>query len=542
MPKNHSPKAERDARIFDRWDATGATATAALGIPLDALKEAQLALQGHIVLPTDASYDTDRMLSNPIFNPTPAMIVYCVTEADVAVALGLARKYPVPFTVRSGGHCTAGFSGGNGLMIDISGLRHILPHVDPVQGHTVSVGAGCNFGLLNQVLEKLQLHVPGGECESVCIGGYVQGGGIGFTSATFGMNCDNVLEMRVMLADGSIVLATPSVNYDLFWAMRGGTGGNFGVLLSVTYRAYPVTHMAGIAYAWPLVTPTDFDQAAEVMMLLQSDYMGDRLKDTGLTLQMLLCWQNVVDPNGPRHDPPIPVFMVRAMYVGDLAAASAAMKPIHDMPGRVTQFEDYGRYWPMIQKLLDYPQEQPILPPGGAFEDKACRYVARDLTKAEWQGLLQFVCDKAPNTYTYMYLEFYGGAITAKPPLYNAFVHRDVHFDAVMDVYWTGPGDRAKNDAFLHDWVDLMEKYWNEGVYQNYCSVSVPDYARNYWGPALPSLVKIKAKYDPARVFTFAQEIPPTVTSPRADDHIPDDIQAALDGGIDYSGGVCAEG
>ena len=60
----------------------------------------------------DAAYDQDRMLSHPVFNPTPSMIVCCLTETEVAIALKLATKGNVPFTVRSAGHCTASFSGG----------------------------------------------------------------------------------------------------------------------------------------------------------------------------------------------------------------------------------------------------------------------------------------------------------------------------------------------------------------------------------------------------------------------------------------------
>lgn len=59
----------------------------------------------------------------------------------------------------------------------------------------------------------------------MCAGGCLQGGGYGFTSDTFGMNCDNMIDMRVMLADGRVVVAGESVNRDLWWTMHGGTGG-----------------------------------------------------------------------------------------------------------------------------------------------------------------------------------------------------------------------------------------------------------------------------------------------------------------------------
>ena len=61
-----------------------------------------------------------------------------------------------------------------------------------------------------------------------------------------------------MLFDGSIVMATPTTNYDLFWAMRGGTGGTMGVLLEVTYQLVTLGNVFGWAIGWPLTTATDF--------------------------------------------------------------------------------------------------------------------------------------------------------------------------------------------------------------------------------------------------------------------------------------------
>ena len=68
----------------------------------------------------------------------------------------------------------------------------------------------------------------------------MQGGGFGFTSREFGMNCDNVVGVTMMLADGHLVEANATTNADLFWAVRGGTGNNFGVLLEVQYQLHPL--------------------------------------------------------------------------------------------------------------------------------------------------------------------------------------------------------------------------------------------------------------------------------------------------------------
>ncbi len=507
MPKSHSTHRARDQSIIDGFKAVPDDVFNSLGISRQELSNAQDGLVGYIVLPTDRQYDHDRMLSNPVFNQYPSMIVFCESETDVAVALELAHKSPMPFTVRSGGHCTAGFSQGSGVLIDVSGLDDVV--IDH-RNMSVVVGAGCSFRKFNAALAPYNLHVPGGECDGVCIGGYVQGGGIGFTSATFGMNCDNVIEMRVLLADGSVVLASASQNTDLWWAMRGGTGGNFGVLLSVTYKLYTLDSCTGWALAWPMTTPEDRKNCAKVMALLDEKYIVNSPYGENLTLQVLWVWQNYLDPNGPKYEPMIPVFMVRGLWVGDPAEAAKSMETLQATTGCVTQFIKTGSYEDVLDWLLNKPQEQPVIDEakGMPFEDKSSRYIAKPVDTKDWTHILdRFVLD-SPNMLTYGYLEVYTGAINSYPIWESAFIHRDVLYDVVMDVFWYTPDEREASETFMWNWNKTIEKHWNGHVYQNYASVQVPDYAENYWGFAVPLLSWVKQKYDPETRFTFAQQIP----------------------------------
>ena len=105
------------------------------------------------MLPGDPQYNTDRKLFNPVFNPYPIVIIYCVVESDVAIALQLAQDLVLPFTVRSGGHCTAGFSAGYGALIDVSGLDDVT--VDTT-AQIATVGTGCPFSKLDTVLDGVR--------------------------------------------------------------------------------------------------------------------------------------------------------------------------------------------------------------------------------------------------------------------------------------------------------------------------------------------------------------------------------------------------
>jgi len=536
MPKAYSRRRAQDAAILAEIDRRAPADLARVGLTPERLKALQRALVGHIVMPGDATYDADRLLFNPVFNPMPNLIIFCLAEIDVAIALALARDTGLPFSIRSGGHCTAGYSAGFGILIDVKGMDAVA--VD--QGQRIAtVGAGCAFGKLNAILQSYGLHVPAGECDDVCVGGFVQGGGLGFTSTTFGMNCDNVLAMRVMLADGSVVMASEEANRDLFWAMRGGTGGNFGVLLTVSYRLYPLGDVTGFALAWKLETPDDHARAADVMLLLQAQYMKGSAYAPRLNMQVLMVWQTIIDPKQPPLPQPVCVFMVRGLWVGDPGDVPVVIAPLRRMPGAVLQWTLTDTYPSVLKALLETPQDQPIIPDGMGMpnEDKASRYVARNLDRDSWIRILTFLTSKANNTMAYMYLELYGGAIANYPSGGNAFVHRDVLYNAVLDVFWYAPKDRLAAEGFLNDWTHLMQTVWNQGVYQNYPSINVPDYPVNYWGNAVQGLALVKRKYDPNRVFAFAQAVPEPQAEAGAEDGSPD-LRAALAQPIDRSAGA----
>ncbi len=505
MPANYSSKREHDRKLGLAWAALADGGE--LPIALDALNAAQRHLHGTIVLPGDAGYNAARLLFNPIFDPHPLMVVCCKVPGDVAVALQVARQCRVGFAVRSGGHCTAGFSANSGMLIDVSGLDDVT--IDAVS-LTATVGTGCTFGKLNAALDLHGLHVPGGECPDVCIGGYVQGGGYGFTSVTFGMNCDNVLQFQVMLADGHIVIADATHHADLFWAMRGGTGGNFAVLLSVVYQLRPLGDVFGWALAWPLVTPQDLDRARDALVLLQKDYMRHSVCGADMTVQVSLCFQNEISPGGGPVNPAaplVPYLMIRALYVGPAATCRALIRPLTMLAGCITQWMATTSFSVMNDKLLNDPQGMPYLPANQMpFEDKAARYVERDLTPAEWRAILAYFIT-TPNEYSYFYIEVYGGAINEIPVDATAFIHRNAAFNAVLDVLWFETTDRLACEQFLRGWIALMQPMWNGHVYQNYPSLEPSNYGMNYWGDARYGLGAVKRKYDPHDDFRFAQQV-----------------------------------
>jgi FAD/FMN-containing dehydrogenase len=488
MAFNYNPKqVEKQARVAKEWPRVVEQVFEVLGVSRDELAQLEHALVGRIVLPGMPDYPAARQGQGlQPYSPQPAIIVYCAVFGDVRLCLEWARAHDWWVTCRSGGHSTAGFSVNSGMVIDLSGLSYVV--VDPVLKQA-RAGAGTLFQVLNATLDLYGLHVPGGECSSVAVGGYMQGGGYGFTSRIFGMNCDNVLAITVMLADGRLVTADQVRNADLFWAVRGGTGNNFGVLLEVTYRLEAVHDLYGFVLTWPV------DRAAEALCLIQESYSkGDVATRLG--------HQDVFSTLAEGA-----VLAMVGMYDGSDAEGRACIDPLLKTGNPTLRMAKRDTYINLNSGLV---QVFPGVPFQNVFEMKNGGYIAKPLAAADWQKIVDQYC-RTPNPYNIAYMEVYGSAIGHPAPA-NAFIHRDVYMDFYIDSFWQ-PNTQFTDEKASRQWIDgfmdVLAPYVNGHKYQNYPVRDLPDYRWVYWGDAFPSLLWVKQKYDPTNFFCFEQSISP---------------------------------
>jgi FAD/FMN-containing dehydrogenase len=187
--------------------------------------------------------------------------VLAASSADVAAAVNFAREHRVRLVVKGGGHSyTGGSNAADSLLIwtrpnmrDIELHDSFLP-----QGATgltepetaVSVGAGAIWiDAYNAVTTLAGRYVQGGGCTTVGVPGLVQGGGFGSFSKGFGTAGANLLEAEIVTADGTVRLANAVQNPDLFWALKGGGGGTFGVVTRLTLRTHPLPDYFGAVFA-----------------------------------------------------------------------------------------------------------------------------------------------------------------------------------------------------------------------------------------------------------------------------------------------------
>lgn len=455
-----------------------------LGVPRGLIEDLKPFLD-RIVMKGDPHYNEARREWNPLFQAYPLIIAYCEVPAEVQLCVATAVKHNLAIAIRSGAHSTAGYSVNDGFVIDVSRFKTMTLDANAM---TFKVGPGVNFDLFNAALASTGLHVPTGACGDVCVGGFMQGGGYGYTSRNFGINCDNVAEVVVLLANGGIVRANANQNQDLFWAVRGGTGGNFGVLLEVTYALQPLASVWAFAVQW------DIGQAAAALLELQTNYA-----QTGAPQQ--LGYMMNVGFNGTT-----PVALIQGMYCGSADAGLQAISSLLAIPTAQLLVNQTGTYAAMDAYLDDNPYPMPN--PTGIYEDKISGYINTPLALSDWQAIVDQVL-RGPGVNCLLYTEPYGGAINAYPANGNSFTHRDVDMNIVLDTFWTTAEERAVSEQWLLDFQQLMERYFCNQKYQNYPRSSYEQYRMLYWGSAFDALLSIKRKYDPTSVFVYQQSITP---------------------------------
>ncbi len=201
------------------------------------VEEFKASLGGELIQPNDDGYDEARKVWNAMVDKRPALIARCKGTADVITAVNFARETNLLLSIRGGGHNIAGTAlCDDGLTIDLSRMKGL--HVD-LKTRRVRAQPGCNLGDLDRETQIFGLAVPAGIVTDTGIAGLTLGGGFGWLTRRYGYTSDNLLSADVVTADGTFLTASEKENADLFWGLRGG-GGNFGVVTSFEYQAYPV--------------------------------------------------------------------------------------------------------------------------------------------------------------------------------------------------------------------------------------------------------------------------------------------------------------
>lgn len=462
------------------------------------------AIKGKVFVPDDSEYDEARVLILRQYDDIrPRAVVRCATVDDVAEAVRFGREFGLRCAVRSGGHSFAGYSAGTGMVIDLSGMSRV-----EVDGGTVRAQAGTQLVDLYDTTLRHGLAVPSGWCPTVAVGGLALGGGVGLETRKHGLTVDHVLSITVVLADGRIVVCDSRTEPDLFWAMRGGGGGNFGVAVDFAFRPVEVTDVIDYKMRWPW----------------------------SIAVPVLDAWQRWA-PDAP--DDLASVVNIGAMDAGDAADPEIVIAGVwHGDPLEMN---------PLLQRLVDAVGAEPEMScvslrtyrdaimhwfDCGDFTTEEAHIVGHNpaakieryafsLARGGFfdgivpvDGLAELVAavteDGFPGTRRDFNLIAFGGACNRVTPDSTAFVHRNNRFYAGYSVDMhpvaTPEGAQAGREWIDASWEVLQR--WSTGhSYQNFMDPSLADYQRSYYGANHSRLTQIRDRYDPERFFDFPQAI-----------------------------------
>ncbi|MFD3700433.1 FAD-binding oxidoreductase [Streptomyces sp. NPDC058646] len=465
----------------------------------------QRRLSGRLVLPADPTYETAKQLQLAQFDAIhPQAIAYCTSEADVAACIRFAQDHALAPAVRSGGHSAAGYSTTPGLVIDVSRLNSVRP------GDTVHLGPGSQGVDVLNTLSPYGIQVASGTCPTVAVGGWLQGGGLGFPSRKFGMGSDRLVSARVVLACGTTVRAAQDEHPDLYWALRGGGGGNFGVVTDFEVRPVQIPSLTTynlnfrwsdavtLILAWQdwiadaprelssellFLLPTDAPQGTEPNVVLMGGYAGAKA-DADRTLDRLVAAAGIATTSRQVVELPYQQAMMNIFGCGDKT---------------VTQCHRIG-YSPDAQ----LPRDNYATGRNQFFAQKWTR------TAAE-KALGSFTADFRPGQFRFLGLFAYGGQINEVAPTATAFVHRESLFNAGYSVGLTRPDagqeDKDRGQAWVDGAFTAMDSYSMQRSYQNYMDPALTNWRQAYYGQNYARLRSVKRAYDPDRFFRFAQGI-----------------------------------
>ena len=489
--------ADLTRRELARRGAVGAAAFSFPGWAVETLAPAPLRqLRRAVRGPVRTPGNSGRLLYNERYaGIKPLAVLQAADAGDVQAAVRWAARHDVPITARSGGHGYAGYaSARGGLVVDLRRLDRIS--VSRGSGRAV-VGPGAQLVDVYRKLASAGATIPAGSCPSVGIGGHALGGGMGLAGRRFGLTCDNVASLRIVTADGRLLTCDADTNPDLYWACRGGGGGNFGIVTRFEMRTHPVGDASWFFVSWPWASA---GAALAAWQALAPD----------TTSRLTSIFSLGTGSSGP-------TVTSLGQYFGSAAKLRSLVRPLTAVAGARFSSGTSGYFalqkrWAGCASISTAACHTTGTEPGGTlprarFAAKS-DYVAEPLSSAGRTALLSAI-ERRQAQHSgsgALLLDAYGGAINRVTADATAFVHRDVLFGIQELAYFSSAGQGSAL-AWLRSTHAALRPHATGAGYQNYIDPALSSWRQAYYGANYDRLVDVKRRYDPDDVFTFAQAL-----------------------------------
>ncbi|KAJ6551851.1 hypothetical protein B0H19DRAFT_1159199 [Mycena capillaripes] len=479
-----------------QWSQTTSTSTPPTGLHQNLTANGITAF-----FPGDSGYSSAALAFNRRFTISPAAVAFPTTVQQVAEAVLAGTAQGMQVVARSGGHSyiANGLGGNSGaLVIDMSKMKAITVRSS---NNTAVIQTGNRLGDIALALNAAGRAIPHGTCSYVGIGGHSGYGGFGFTSRAWGLTLDVIKSATVVLANGTIVTASSTVNTDLFWAIRGASP-SFGIVASIEVQTFPAPASAIVfQYSWDSM---DIATASNAIASFQTFAASNIAPEFGAEL---------VFGAGPSKSH-VSVGWTGAWY-GDASKLNATLAPyLKTLPAPSGTTISPGSYINSVSVLAGQPLNTSTAPEGpDTFYTKSIMTPSGSpMSTAAITAFVTYMANQgfSSDTAWFVEVELYGGsnsAINAVPLDSTAFAKRDTLF--TIQLYASSsnsappyPADGfAFMDGMAASIVSNSPANWAYGAYLNYADDRLTNAPALYYGSHLARLQSIKAKVDPLDTF-----------------------------------------
>jgi FAD/FMN-containing dehydrogenase len=436
------------------------------------LRSLRVALDGELITPDSAAYEAARRPALARFHHVrPIAVVRCASTRDVTRTLAFARHSGTHVVPRGGGHCFAGRSSTAGLVLDLSRLDAVTVRPDG----SARIGAGARLAQVYDGLHRSGRAVPAGCGPTVGIAGLTLGGGLGLLGRLHGLTCDALLSVQVVLADGRVVGCDLDREPELFWALRGAGGGQFGVVTSLVFATVAEPRATRFELRWP--------EAAAVDVVAGWQRWASAAPDD-VTANLSL----VAEPGHPLR------VVVFGAALRDAEPATVLLESLAARVGVRPEIRHQVLTWRDLKRSFAGPDSYGATPTVSRSE-----FFSRPMPASAVVPLIdELVSGTAPGRRELNFTAM-GGAYNRVPADATAFVHRGERF--LLD-HVAREGDRWLDQSWA-----LAHAFASGRVYPNFPDPGLDDWAAAYHGGNAERLRAVKRGYDPDRLFRFPQAI-----------------------------------
>ncbi|MBP3888895.1 MAG: FAD-binding oxidoreductase [Cellulosilyticum sp.] len=440
-------------------------------------------LTGRIVTREDDLYEDARTMWNRGIDKYPLIICYCKNEEDIKNAILWARKHEIAIRIRSGGHHYDGYSSGNDVfVIDVSQMNGMM--MDEEAG-TLTIEAGARNREVYEFLAQKGYPFPGGTCPTVGAVGYTLGGGWGYSGRLLGIGCDAVQEIRMIDGNGEVVIANRNENPELFWALKGSGGGQFGVVTSIRFGL-----------------PAKREKAT----LIRIEYHEVQRNDQ---LEMFKCYQEIIQSACDEVN-----FKLSLSYSKEkgrgillLGAYYGEAKEAHQI---IAPFVQLGRELYISVKtmsVIDMNRWLQDAHPDYEHYKSSGRFVTKALTEEQMNSALDCIEERAEGS-VFMALSCYGmgGQMSRGSREDSSFYYRDSLYILGIQTVWEDNQYRKENREWFKERFPKIEEM-TAGSFVNFPAGEIRDYKKAYYSEHQAKLEQIRKQYDMHGVFTFEQSL-----------------------------------